>query len=170
MAGVDLGGGGSKAHKKGAKKHKPKKRINIRIDMTPMVDVIMLLLTFFMLTTVFSTPQTMEINIPPENETKVDVPESRLLTLRVTGDGTIYYNKGIELPKTVAFQDLHNFLVETLKGEPGLICLLKVNRNAKYEIMVNIMDEINLAGITRFSLAPFIDADERVVLKAKGSA
>jgi len=169
MAGVDLGGGG-KSHGKGAKKHKSKKRINIRIDMTPMVDVIMLLLTFFMLTTVFSTPQTMEINVPPENDTKVEVSDKKLLTLRVVADGTIFYNLGFENPKMVAYPDLHKFLVETLAAEPGLICLLKVNRDAKYETMVNIMDEINIAGITRFSLAPFNEADERVVLKAKGSA
>jgi biopolymer transport protein ExbD len=166
MAGVDLGSGG-KGHKKG--KHKEKKRINIRIDMTPMVDVIMLLLTFFMLTTVFSSPQTMEINIPPENETKVDVPESYLLTLRVTREGTIYYNIGIDMPKVVAFNDLHSLLVESMKNTPKLICLLKVNRDAVYDTMVNIMDEINLAGVTRFSLAPFTDADGRVIQKVKGA-
>ena len=168
MAGVDLGGGG-KSHKKGAKKRKTKKRINIRIDMTPMVDVIMLLLTFFMLTTVFSSPQTMEINIPPENETKVEVAESSLITLRVIADGSIFYNIGIEMPKPVAFQDLHQLLVDALKNNPKLICLLKVHRDGKYEMMVNIMDEINLAGITRFSLAPFIDADQRVIQKVKGA-
>jgi biopolymer transport protein ExbD len=168
MAGVDLGGGG-KSHGKGAKKHKSKKRINIRIDMTPMVDVIMLLLTFFMLTTVFSTPQTMEINVPPENDTKVEVPETKLLTLRVIPDGAIFYNKGIENPKMLTFNELQGFLKQTLAAEPGLICLLKVHREGKYEMMVNIMDEINIAGITRFSLAPFNDADERVVQKAKGA-
>ena len=168
MAGVDLGGGG-KARGKGAKKGKTKKRINVRIDMTPMVDVIMLLLTFFMLTTVFSTPQTMEINVPPENDTKVEVAETKLLTLRVVPDGTIFYNKGVETPKMLTFNELPGFLTQTLASEPGVICLLKVHRDGKYEMMVNIMDEINIAGITRFSLAPFNDADERVVQKAKGA-
>ncbi len=168
MAGVDLGGGG-KSHGKGAKKHKSKKRISVRIDMTPMVDVIMLLLTFFMLTTVFSTPQTMEINVPPENDTKVEVAETKLLTLRVIPDGTIFYNKGFETPKMLTFNELQGFLTQTLAAEPGLICLLKVHREGKYEMMVNIMDEINIAGITRFSLAPFNEADERVVQKAKGA-
>jgi biopolymer transport protein ExbD len=167
MAGVDLGSGGG-SRKKG-KKRKAKKRISIRIDMTPMVDVIMLLLTFFMLTTVFSTPQTMEINIPPENETKVEVGESSLITLRVIADGTIYYNIGVEMPKLIAFKDLHQLLVESLKNNSKLICLLKVNRESTYDMMVNIMDEINLSGVTRFSLAPFTDADQRVIQKIKGA-
>jgi biopolymer transport protein ExbD len=167
MAGVDLGGGG-KSRGKG-KKHKSKKRLNIRIDMTPMVDVIMLLLTFFMLTTVFSTPQTMEINIPPENQTQVEVAESSLLTLRVIDNGTIYYNIGVEMPKMIEFKDLHRFFIDHLRENPKLICLVKVNRKGTYDMMVNIMDEINLAGLTRFSLAPFTDADERVIQKVKGA-
>ena len=61
MAGADVVE--SKSHTKGKKK---KKRAGVRIDMTPMVDVAMLLLTFFMLTTVFSKPQTMELNLPPD--------------------------------------------------------------------------------------------------------
>jgi biopolymer transport protein ExbD len=166
MAGVDLGGGSKKGHGKGKKQ---KKRISVRIDMTPMVDVIMLLLTFFMLTTVFTTPQTMEINIPPEQDVKVDVPESYLLTLRVIENGTIYYNIGVNTPKAIAFKELHQFFIDHLKETPKLICLLKVNRKGTYDMMVNIMDEINLAGLTRFSLAPFTDADERVIKKVTGA-
>jgi biopolymer transport protein ExbD len=168
MAGVDLGGGSKKGHGKG-KGRKAKKRISVRIDMTPMVDVIMLLLTFFMLTTVFTTPQTMEINIPPETDAKVEVPETSLLTLRVIDNGTIYYNIGVEMPKKIEFKDLHRFFVDHLRENPKLICLLKVNRKGTYDMMVNIMDEINLAGLTRFSLAPFTDADERVIQKIKGA-
>jgi biopolymer transport protein ExbD len=166
MAGVDLGGGSKKGHGKGKKQ---KKRISVRIDMTPMVDVIMLLLTFFMLTTVFTTPQTMEINIPPENQTQVEVAESSLLTLRVIDNGTIYYNIGVNMPVKIEFKDLHQFFVDHLRENPKLICLLKVNRKGTYDMMVNIMDEINLAGLTRFSLAPFTDADERVIQKIKGA-
>lgn len=166
MAAVETGQ--PRAKGKGGKKHK-KRRAGVRVDMTPMVDVAMLLLTFFMLTTVFTTPQTLEINIPPDDDVKVDVAETKLLTLRVEADGTIWQNIGIEFPKPVAFADLHNFLVESLNNQPGLICLLKVNRDGKYDMMVNIMDEINLANLTRFSLAPFTDADERVIQKVKGA-
>lgn len=165
MAGVDLPAGGGR--KKG-KKGKAKKRISIRIDMTPMVDVIMLLLTFFMLTTVFTQPQTLEINIPPENA-NVEVGYSQLLTLRVTADGTIYYNMGIEMPQPVAFSDLHNLLVEKLQAEPKLVALIKVHRDGLFGLMVDILDEINLASITRFSLAPFTEADEKVIRKVTGA-
>ncbi len=72
-------------------KHRKKKRVNVRIDMTPMVDVMFLLLTFYMVTTAFSLPQTMEINLPP-NDAQVDVAASNLMTLRVNAKGDIYWN------------------------------------------------------------------------------
>ena len=78
MAGAEVAE--SKSHAKGKKKKK--KRAGVHIDMTPMVDVAMLLLTFFMLTTVFNKPQTMELNLPPDDNVKVEVPASALLTVR----------------------------------------------------------------------------------------
>src|SRR4029078_1801636 len=62
---------------------KKMKRIGVKIDMTPMVDVAFLLLIFFMCTTVFRKPQALEINLPPDPNAKVEIAESNVLTLRV---------------------------------------------------------------------------------------
>ena len=99
MAGADVGGG-TRPRKKG-KKHKKGRRLGIRIDMTPLVDVAFLLLTFFMLTTSMSRPQTMEINLPPDTNVKVEIAESNLLTIRVNDKGDIFWNTGIEKPARV---------------------------------------------------------------------
>ena len=77
----DMGGGDGGSHKKKKGKRKPKKRVAIRIDMTPLVDVAFLLLTFFMLTTVFSKPQTLEINLPPDPKVQIKMDENNLLTI-----------------------------------------------------------------------------------------
>ncbi|MDH7515891.1 MAG: biopolymer transporter ExbD [Bacteroidota bacterium] len=156
----------SAAAKRGKKKKKG--RISIRIDMTPMVDIAFLLLTFFMLTTVFSKPQTMEINLPPDAETTVEVAESNLLTLRCDPDGRIWYNIGTEPLKEVSFAKLRELLVERVRANPKLITLIKVDRDGKYTMMVDIMDELNLANITRFTLAPMLPADKELIKKAKG--
>jgi biopolymer transport protein ExbD len=150
-----------------AKKRKKGRRVGIRIDMTPLVDVAFLLLTFFMLTTSMSRPQTMEINLPPDQEAKVEIAESNLLTLRVNDKGTIYWSIGIESPKKIEFKDLRAFLKERASSNPKLVTLLKVDRLGKYNMMVNMMDELNLANITRFSLAPLLDADKTLMAKAQ---
>lgn len=165
MAGADVAAPQPKG-KKGGPKHKTKKRVAVRIDMTPMVDVVMLLITFFMLTTVFNTPQTMEINLPPESDVKVEVAETSLLTLRCTADGTLYWNIGIETPQKIEFKDLRPLLIERSRANTKLITLIKVERDGTYDMMVNIMDELNLADITRFSIAPFKEIDRQMISKA----
>jgi biopolymer transport protein ExbD len=149
---------------KGGKKHK--KRLAVHIDMTPMVDIMMLLITFFMLTTVFNTPQTMEINLPPDSDVKVEVAETSLLTIRATADGSIYVNMGMETPQRIEFKELRSLMVDRSKANAKLVCLIKVERKGTYELMVNIMDELNLANITRFSIAPFRDIDSQLVAQA----
>jgi biopolymer transport protein ExbD len=141
------------------------KRVGIRMDMTPMVDIAFLLLTFFMLTTVFSAPQTMEIAMPPK-DVKVEVAESNLLTLRVLEDGSIFWNLGVEPPQKVEFKDLHTLLVERNAANPKLINVVKVDRKAKYHNMVDIMDELQLSNVGRFSLIPMSESDVKAVQKA----
>jgi biopolymer transport protein ExbD len=109
--GGDIGGQeGGKKHKKGKKKKKAR-RVGIRIDMTPLVDIAFLLLTFFMFSTSMSRPQTMEINLPPQ-DVKVEIAESNLLTLRVDKEGVIYWSMGIESPQKLDFSGLRNLLIE----------------------------------------------------------
>lgn len=163
MADVDTSAG-QKGHGK-KKKHKKLRRISIRIDMTPMVDVAFLLLTFFIMTTTMNRPQTMEINLPPSN-TNVEVAESNLLTLLVKEDGSIYYNVGVELPARIQFKELRGMLLQKSQQNPKLITLIKIDRKGKYTMMVDVMDELNLANITRFSLAPMLDGDKKRLEKA----
>ena len=71
---ADVGGGDSGGKKRG--KRKPKKRVSIRIDMTPLVDVAFLLLTFFMLTTQFKSDASVIVDTPSSiSEIKLPVPK-----------------------------------------------------------------------------------------------
>ena len=165
MAGLEQGG--DSGGKTAGKHKKKKKRVPIRIDMTPLVDVAFLLLTFFMLTTVFSKPQTMELNLPPDDKTQVEVAESNLMTLRVMADSTIWHAMGSKPPEQVEFTKFREFLLESNRANPKLITLVKVDRDGSYSLMVDIMDELNLANVTRFSLAQMTDKDKSVVEKVR---
>ncbi|HTX89486.1 MAG TPA: biopolymer transporter ExbD [Bacteroidales bacterium] len=88
--------------KKGGKR-RPKKH-STRIDMTPMVDLMCLLITFFMLTTAFSKPKVMVITMPEKdvkNEPKdqPQIPAWRTLNILLSGDDKVYYFMGVADPK-----------------------------------------------------------------------
>jgi len=166
MAGLEQGG--DSGGKTAGKHHKKKsKRVGVRIDMTPLVDIAFLLLTFFMLTTVFSKPQTMELNLPPDDKVEVEVAESNLMTIRVLKDSTVWHNMGVKPPEEVKFGDLRSLLLEKNRENPKLITLVKVDREGTYNQMVDVLDELNLADVTRFSLAPMSEKDKSVIAKVR---
>lgn len=164
MGAVDLGGG--RQHGKKGKKKK-KRRVGVRVDMTPLVDVAFLLLTFFMLTTTFSLPQVMEINLPP-SESKGEITEASLLLLRVMDDGRIFWNFGTDPPRSIDAKELRGFLTQRSNSNPNMITLVKVDRKSKYSNMVRIIDELHLAKVTRFSLAPLLDQDKKMIEQPAG--
>jgi len=166
MGAVDLGGGRQHG-KKGTRKKR--RRLGIRIDMTPLVDVAFLLLTFFMLTTTFSLPQVMDITLPP-SETKSEVTEASLLLVRLMEDGRIFWNMGTDAPRALDANTLRAFLQERINTNPTMITLVKVDRKSKYSTMVRIIDELHLANITRYSLAPLLEQDRKIVEQAAGKS
>ncbi|MEW6051413.1 MAG: biopolymer transporter ExbD [Candidatus Zixiibacteriota bacterium] len=150
--------------KKGGKKglRRPKRRVAIRIDMTPMVDIAFLLLIFYMVSTVFAMPQAMEINLPPKDDTVIDIAESNLLTLRVDEQGRYWWHlrratpenlpklipSDRNKPDSVIYQlnsdSLQHLLVNLNRENSKLSTLVLINRKATYNDMVNILDEIDL--------------------------
>jgi len=81
------------------------KRIGFRIDMTPMVDVAFLLLTFFMLTTKFRPPEPVQIDLP-SSHAEQKVPESDILTVSVSGDNRYFMGVSSQLSRTRIFQQV----------------------------------------------------------------
>ena len=127
---------------------KKKKRVGFVLDMTPLVDIAFLLLTFFMLSTTLTTPQTMEMSVPPETE-NVEVKQSELLTVLVRDDGQIFKfigDKKDNPPQKVALKDLRALSVnENLRLENKLIVSLRISNKVPYELVIKILDELNIA-------------------------
>ena len=141
---------------------RPKRRISVRIDMTPMVDIAFLLLIFYMVSTVFAMPQAMEINLPPkELDEELIVKESNLLTIRVDNDSKFWWNLKIVTPKNLpqlipsapkpdsidyAFNadSLRGLLVTQNRANNRLSTLVLIHEDGSYADMVNILDEIDV--------------------------
>ena len=138
------------------------------MDMTAMVDVAFLLLTFFMLTAVFSQPLSMEINLP-ESENPVEIAESNVFQLRVDAEGTIWYQTGKEALKSASFQEINTILRQNGNRNPGkTVTVLKIDRDGKYANAVDLLDEFDITNIERFAISPMTDADKALIAAAKG--
>lgn len=110
------------------------KKVSTRIDFTPMVDMIMLLITFFMLATSMNKPQTMEISMPTKDkvseEEQTKIQESRAITVLLGKDDKVYYYTG--MPN---YED-YTSLKRTNYGPDGLRALL-MQRNQKVVAEMN---------------------------------
>ncbi len=146
MAGADLGGGEKRTKKKGTHIKKPK-RVGFSLDMTPLVDVAFLLLTFFMFATTMAQPQIMEMSVPPDIDVPIEIQASRLWNLYVRKDGKLFYDTGVDPTlHPLKMTELKSFAVQR-NAERGndLITTLKVDQQAKYALLINALDELNLA-------------------------
>ncbi len=179
MAEMDTSSSGGK-HKKGPGVKKGKK-LSTRVDLTPMVDLGFLLITFFIFTTTMSHPTAMKLYLPkdtdkPEEQNKAK--ESGALTLLLGKDNNIFYYEGILAPDASNFKS-SNFGV----GEDGirnvilrkkastniddLVIVIKPTKECVYKNIVDILDEMKINVIKRYALVKAFDIEEQLVAKSE---
>src|SRR5216117_1615862 len=119
--------------KKGFGLQRKKRRVGIRIDMTPMVDVAFLLLIFFMVTTVFRTPKALEINLPPK-DIKQDVGKSKTFLIRILADGRLYWQDGASTAPWTrsSVAEIKNVL-KPYAGNAEKIMVVNIDRESELE-------------------------------------
>ncbi|GAB2789541.1 biopolymer transport protein ExbD [Hymenobacter luteus] len=160
--------GGGKGGKKRAKK------MSTKIDMTPMVDLAFLLLTFFMLTTTFSKPTVMEVAMPvkpkPDDPEPPAIKESNALTLLLGENNKLYYYDGLlsstekpELKLTNYGADGVRKVLLQHKSNPDLVVLIKPEEKAAYKNMVDILDEMNITETKKYALVSITKNDTELI-------
>lgn len=141
-----------------------------KVDLTAMVDLAFLLITFFMLTTSLSKPVAMDISKPDEvvGGLPEAVPASRSMTILLGKDNKVAWymgEPGKSRPVVEGIEHVrHSILANKLKVQEanpdhpkkGLFIIIKPTAGSRYRNFVDIMDELRLAGIT---VAPAIDDD-----------
>ena len=170
MAEISQGGGGG--HKKGGKVRS--KKTSTRIDMTPMVDLAFLLLTFFVMTTTLNKPQTMEITMPEKPKDEEEAPkvnEREVLTIVLGENDKVYYYAGITDPevKVTNFSatGIRRVLLKNKNEIPKLVVLIKALDTSKYKNMVDILDEMNINVIQRFALVDTTPVDKELIKESQ---
>ncbi len=161
----DAGGG-----KKGSKKVRSKK-LNSKVDLTAMVDLAFLLITFFMLTTSLSKPQSMDLGLPdkdPKDKTPpVKVDENRTMTIMLGPNNQMKYYMGLLAtpkiaPKDIAYgkegirKELMKQKTEVIKytgnKDKGLIVIIKPSKKSNYRNLVDILDEMAIVDVPTYAI------------------
>jgi biopolymer transport protein ExbD len=142
-----------------------KGRVGVKMDMTPMVDVAFLLLTFFMLTTQFRPQEDVQV-ILPTSQSKFKLPESDVMMITVNKDGKLYLGLDspslraklfgesarskaeVEIPK----EALGNLLIQARINNPKLRTVIKGDKMAPYGPIEDVLNTLQKAQITRFNL------------------
>jgi biopolymer transport protein ExbD len=149
------------------------KKVSTKIDMTPMVDLAFLLITFFMLTTTFGKPQAMEVNMPDKTENNEQQPlkESRALTILLGEEDKIYYYKGIQNPEVLVTDysqaGIRKVLVEMNKQIEEMVVLIKADEKSRYKNMVDMLDEMHITNMQRYAIVDITDEDLKLIENKK---
>jgi len=179
---AESGGGGKKGGKKG-------KKLSTRIDLTPMVDLGFLLITFFIFTTTMSKPKTMEINMPSEEKTDKpnEVKDYTAMTVLLSKEHRVYYYLGmandpmnppdvkvtyfqakngirdaiIDLKKSVYAERNNGAAGHKADDEP--VILIKADTTSQYDDLVNILDEMQVNGINIYALVDISEVDREFI-------
>jgi biopolymer transport protein ExbD len=156
MAEMDTSSGGG--HKKGPGVKKGKK-MSTRVDLTPMVDLGFLLITFFIFTTTMSQPTAMKLFLPkdvdkPEEQNKVKA--SAVLTVMLGKNDQIYYYEGDDPTKLQSsnYKAIRDIIIDKKRrtDPKDFVVVLKPTVDATYKNTVNILDEMTIDEVKRFAL------------------
>jgi len=140
---------------------------SLRIDMTPMVDLGFLLITFFIFTTEISKPATLHLNMPNQGP-PIKLPESKSLTILLSASNKIFYYYGTEF--AADNQQMYQTSFDESKGlgrvirgkqlelesrhieKPQLAVLIKPGNETSYRDFVDVLDEMLINGVTRYAV------------------
>ena len=194
MAEMDTSSSGG--HKKGPGVKKGKK-LSTRIDLTPMVDLGFLLITFFMYTTTMSKPKTMEINMPYKDpkikeEEQTKVKESTALTILLSKNHRVYYYEGIgsdgDKPPKVEVtyfkakggirdeiikkqQDVQQLIASgVLTAKDQTTVLIKPDSTSTYDDLINILDEMSINDVRIYAIVDIIPVDQQFIKETEQAA
>ncbi|MFP5041342.1 ExbD/TolR family protein [Parasediminibacterium sp. JCM 36343] len=175
MAEMDTSGGG---HKKGPGVKKSKK-LSTRIDLTPMVDLGFLLITFFIFTTTMSQPTAFKLNLPkdtdkPQDETKIK--ETGALTILLGKDNHVFYYESTLDPAgknflSSSFKDIRNVIIAKKRSTPDkdFFVVIKPNEECTYRNVIDLLDEMAINVVKRYALVD-ISVGENQLVKATEAA
>ena len=155
------------------------KKANLRVDLTPLVDLAFLLIAFFMLTTTLLERRAMELIEPKDSGPQTPVSVCQVLNLVTDSLGQVYYWEGLDCRAVTPIslsgdhalkqkiKDKKNYLTTNCLYPSGkskdLICLIKLLPGSHYEHMVRVLDEVVADSIPVYAIQRYTDEEVRAV-------
>jgi biopolymer transport protein ExbD len=172
MAEIDTSGG---AHKKGPGVKKNKKQ-STRVDLTPMVDLGFLLITFFIFTTTMSQATAMRLFLPKDTDDPDKTKASGALTLLPGKNDVVYYYEGLLAQdgsnfRTTNFKDLRDVVITRKKSTKpqDFVVVIKPHAESTYKNAVDILDEMSINDVKRYALVDISPVESQLIVATQGN-
>ncbi|WP_395342143.1 ExbD/TolR family protein [Ningiella sp. W23] len=117
-----------------------------QIDMTPMLDIVFIMLIFFIVTTVFVKQAGIEVN-KPDGVTAVQYKNANIF-IAVTEDGDVWMDR-----REISVEAVRANLEKLLLEQPTDVVFIQADLKAKHGLVVEVMDQVKAAGIERVAVA-----------------
>ena len=131
-------------------------KVSDKIPTSSMADIAFLLLVFFLTTTVFDEEKGLQVVLPERaDDVEVEVSPKNLLFFLIQPDGSVVVRRGeSQQEQRVTHRQVEGIMRQALTQNPRVIAAVQTSPRARYVDMVNVLDGIQSAGATRFSLQP----------------
>jgi biopolymer transport protein ExbD len=144
------------------------RKMSTKIDMTPMVDLAFLLLTFFMLANTFLKPMVMDVAMPEKDDDGETAPVNvkDVLSITLWENDKVYYSLGGEKFQKTTFapNGLRKVLLESLAKNPRkLYVVIKPSDKSVYQNVVDAFDEMEIVKVPRYALVDVSDEDLKLI-------
>lgn len=161
------------------------KKLSTRVDLTPMVDLGFLLITFFIFTTTLSDPKVLPLYMPADGPPSKSPESGSLTVLPLAKDKIFYYhgemtdalNKGAFGITTYSIQEGIGKIIRDKQaaldrtkpgGRKDLVLMIKPTGESSYKNTVDILDEVLLNDVSRYALMDITEAEKKMLLEKNG--
>lgn len=152
---------------------KKAKKLSTRVDLTPMVDLGFLLITFFIFTTTMSQPTAMRLFLPKDTEKKEEqnkIKESGALTILLSKDDAVFYYEGALEPdgsnfQSTNFKEIRDIIIDKKKrtNPEDFVVVIKPGDEATYRNAVDLLDEMTINDVKRYAMVDLFQIEEQII-------
>ena len=125
-----------------------RKRLNIRtgIELAPFVDILFLLVTYFLMNATLANNPSIKIELPKSDTSQAA--ETQPLVVLINQENQIFVNE-----RNIPLKELGREVTALIKDKEKDQVIIRGDKRSSYQMVISVMDELNKAGVTRFNLA-----------------